>query len=242
MRLLELSFDRPSENLAMDEVLLDSAESGRSTEILRLWESQSVFAVLGCSQAVRQEVNEAACREDHVQVLRRCSAGGCVLQGPGCINYSLILAHNQRPPDLRTVRASYCYILGQLCDSFARHGVTVKHKGVSDLAVGGQKVSGCAQKRRQRCILHHGTFLYDMDPALMERYLREPADRPQYRGDRTHLGFVRMMPISRDSIRMAIVEAFGMNGKPGHLDKRELEAMQTLAKEKYQSRDWNYRR
>ena len=38
MRLLDLSFEEPARNLALDEVLLNEAEEGRSGETLRFWE------------------------------------------------------------------------------------------------------------------------------------------------------------------------------------------------------------
>jgi len=46
MRLLDISFKKPSENLAFDDVLLDGAEGGRAGETLRFWESRTPFVVL----------------------------------------------------------------------------------------------------------------------------------------------------------------------------------------------------
>ena len=47
MRLLDISFKRPSENLAFDEVLLDGAEGGQAGETLRFWESRTPFHIVG---------------------------------------------------------------------------------------------------------------------------------------------------------------------------------------------------
>ena len=241
MRYLDVSFKKPSENLAYDELLLDDAEEGRGTDTLRIWESPEPFVVLGVSQVLREHVREDLCVADSVRIMRRGSAGGCVLQGPGCINFSLILSH-ERFPDIVTIRGSYCFVLNRLAAALRERGVNASHKGISDLAVGGQKISGNAQRRRKRYILHHGTLLYAMDPALMERYLKEPADRPQYRGDRTHRGFVRCLPLGADDIRGVFLRAFGEPKMSDRPRKDELEALRELARGKYQSPTWIARR
>ena len=241
MRLLDISFKKPLENLAFDEVLLDEADTKRSGEVLRFWESPVPFVVLGITQALRQEVNEKHCIDDRVPILRRCSAGGCVLQGRGCLNYTLILAHAGRP-DIRTVRGSYCYILDRLCAAFEQRGLSVRHKGTSDLALGGKKISGSAQKRRRKFILHHGTLLYRIDPDAMERYLREPQDRPKYRGPRTHRGFVRSIPLTPQQLRQVVCDAFDVTGAPQKTRQAELRKVEALAKEKYADPDWIRRR
>ncbi len=241
MRLIDESYWSPAENLALDEVLLDGAESGRTGETLRFWEGRIPFVVLGVSQVLRQEVIEKHCMEDHIRIARRSSAGGCVLQGPGCLNFSLVLAHAERP-EIQTIRGSYCFILESICDALRKRGVLAHHKGISDIAVGGKKVSGSAQKRRKRCILHHGTLLYRVDFDAMERYLREPEDRPQYRGVRTHRGFVREIPLTPAELREAVCEAFGVECRPATPHRWELAKTKELVEEKYGTPEWIRRR
>ena len=241
MRFLDYSFNSPSQNLAYDEVLLDCSESGHAGEVLRFWESPITFVVLGVSQVLRQEVFEKNCREDHIRILRRASAGGCVLQGPGCLNYTLILSHDLHP-ELGTIRGSYCFILDRICEALQRRGIPIHHKGISDLAIAGRKVSGSAQKRRKRFILHHGTLLYSVDIEKMDRYLREPVDRPQYRGPRTHGGFVSAIPLQHAELKDAVCEAFNVTGKTSRPKAWEPEAVRELASEKYTLHDWIYRR
>ncbi len=241
MRLVDYSFRRPEENLAYDEVLLNDAESGVASESLRFWESPVPFVVLGVAQILRREVWHQQCQEDGIPILRRCSAGGCVLQGPGCLNFNRVLSHELHP-DIKTLRGSYCYILDRICEALHARGVRAHHKGVSDLAVAGQKISGNSQKRRRRYILHHGTLLYALDLDAMERFLREPLDRPQYRGTRDHRGFLRAVPLPASEIKAAVCEAFGVAGPPQKPTRKELDAVRTLAAEKYADHGWTWRR
>lgn len=241
MRFIDCSLADPAANLALDEQLLDAAETGRAADTLRLWESPALFVVLGVAQKVRDHINVEACENDGVPILRRCSAGGCVLQGPGCLNYSLVLSQTGHP-DIAHLRRSYDHICGRLCDALQRRGVAARHEGVSDLAVDGLKISGSAQKRRKHFILHHGTLLYDMDSDLMERYLLEPNDRPDYRGARNHRGFVAKVPLSRPALSQAVREAFDVTGPPVEPQPWELDAAMVLVGEKYRCQDWIWRR
>ena len=86
MRHLDLTIPSPAENLACDEALLDWCESGDGVECLRFWESPEPFVVVGYANKVETEVNVAACEARKIPILRRCSGGGTVVQGPGCLN------------------------------------------------------------------------------------------------------------------------------------------------------------
>src|SRR5215469_10816300 len=90
MKSLDLTFASPAENLACDEALLDHFEERGGDGVLRFWEPPNHFVVVGYANEVAKEVDVAACEADEIPILRRCSGGGTVLQGPGCLNYSLV--------------------------------------------------------------------------------------------------------------------------------------------------------
>jgi lipoate-protein ligase A len=241
LRLLDISFSEPAENLAFDEVLLDGAESGRSDETLRFWESPELFVVLGLGQARREEVLLDTCARDAVPVMRRCTAGGCVVQGPGCLNFTLVLKYENHP-ELRSIRGSYTYILGLLAAAFDRGGLAVVHEGANDLAIDGRKVSGNAQRRLKTAILHQGTLLYALDPDLMTKYLREPNKRPAYRAERPHADFVGQLPMDRAQLRDVACEAFAGPSEVEPPETWEVDAARELAREKYATATWRDRR
>src|SRR5688572_3012189 len=105
LRVLDRTLGSPEENLAFDDSLLEAGQ-----ETLRFWESPVPFVVLGRSGKVEEEVNVAACEEAGIPVLRRPSGGGTVVQGPGCLNYALVLSLADRPA-LRNVVESYRILL-----------------------------------------------------------------------------------------------------------------------------------
>jgi lipoate-protein ligase A len=164
-----------------------------------------------------------------------------VLQGPGCLNFTLILDFAGRP-EIRSVRASYEYLLTRICEGCRARGIEAHREGISDLAIAGVKVSGNAQRRRRRAMLHHGTLLYQPDYEGMARYLREPDDRPEYRGARDHRAFVGAFTLGPAELRALIIEAFNIGRPSSAPTADELAAVQTLVQEKYSNPAWTYRR
>lgn len=201
LRLLDDSPPSAEENLALDAALFRSVEAGAEDELLRLWESTVPVVVVGRSGVISSEVKLATCAEDGIAILRRDSGGGGVLLGPGCMNYSLLLRLD-RHPELRDVSLSYRRILGCLVRALAVPGLEIR--GISDLAIGGRKVSGNAQRRGRRALLHQGTLLFDFEPRRVERYLQPPPRQPAYRSGRCHADFLGNLPLSRSEIRMRL--------------------------------------
>lgn len=237
----ELSFDEPAGNLALDEALLLAAESGETGAALRIWESPHYFVVLGVSQQAAREANLEACAREGIPITRRCSAGGCVLQGPGCLNYSLVLDMTA-DSELATIRRSYCAILTHIRDAYRRRGIAADLEGTSDLAVSGLKFSGNAQRRKKRYLLHHGTVLYGMDDARISAYLLEPEVRPEYRGARVHGEFIRNVPLQRSQVVAGLLEAFPGIPVVSDVSPPVWARMERLLDTKYRLDEWTYRR
>jgi lipoate-protein ligase A len=110
MNLLDLTLPTPAENLACDEALLDWFEANGGDGVLRFWEPENYFVVVGYGNHVQTEVNVATCDKDGIPIFRRCSGGGTVLQGPGCLNYSLVLKVEEGGP-LSSITAANRFIM-----------------------------------------------------------------------------------------------------------------------------------
>ena len=112
MKYIDLTLPTPPENLACDEALIDLCEDGYDDEILRYWQPSEYFVVLGYSNKIRSEVNLPSCLADNVSTLRRLSGGGTVLQGLGCLNYTLILKFSN-PGPLKNIADTNAFIMQQ---------------------------------------------------------------------------------------------------------------------------------
>ena len=258
LRCLDLSLPTPAENLACDEALLDWCETGHSpTGILRFWEPQQPFVVLGYANRLETEVDVAAAASARVPIFRRCSGGGTVLQAPGCLNYSLILRIDGL---LEGITETNCWIMKRNAAAIeAQLGSPIGVKGYTDLALGDSKFSGNAQRRKRHWLLFHGTFLFNADfelmqrlagsvPALnpqpstlnpfelMQRVLKHPPKEPPYRAGRSHREFLTAIALSPDTIRQALRQTWNA---AKNLDNPPLEQIRTLVAQKYSTDAWN---
>ncbi len=206
LHLIEATLRGPHEHAALETTLFQTLEESGEGETLSLWESPQPAVVISRSASIAAEVREDACRADGVPITRRISGGGAVVVGRGCLNYALVLSLDAHP-ELREVAQSYRAILGRIVDALAVPGLTICEPG--DLAVHDRKVSGNAQRRGRTALLHHGTFLYDFDVGLIERYLREPSRQPPYRRGRRHRDFVANVPLSGGTLGTRLAGAFG---------------------------------
>lgn len=239
MRLLDLTLPSPAENLACEEALLDAYEENGGNEILRFWESSETFVVVGYGNKVATEANVAACRMHGIPILRRCSGGGTVLQGVGCLNYALILRITEDGP-LRSITSANQFIMernraaiGSLLPS---QQITVR--GHTDLTLGELKFSGNSQRRKKSSVLFHGTFLLNFDLRLVSELLRMPTSEPDYRARRRHEHFLINLNQPAENVKTAMRRAWNVTGEPKDYPRAET---RQLAAQKYSTDEWNFK-
>jgi lipoate-protein ligase A len=238
VKLCDLTLPTPEENLACDEALLEQCEAGASGELLRLWEPSQYFVVVGYANRAATEVDLPYCRDSRLPVLRRCTGGGTVLQGPGCLNYSLFLRIDR--DDLhRGIATTNDYIL-------ERHQAAlsvllrarVERQGQTDLALGGLKFSGNAQRRKKNFLLFHGSFLLDLDIGLVQKALPMPSRQPEYRHDRLHADFLVNLQQPPHLLKAALCTTWGAK-EP--LTEIRLDVIRQLVYTKYGLDEWNFK-
>lgn len=252
MKFLDLTLATPAENLAGDEALLDLCED-QGVEILRCWESRQNFVVVGYGNSVAREVNVAECRARGVPILRRCSGGGTVVQGPGCLNYNLTLRiPEEGSSPLATVTGTNQWVMERNRAALEKLlGGRVSVQGHTDLAFENRaasstslpaawlKFSGNAQRRRRRSLVFHGTILHDFDLSLIDALLLFPSQQPGYRADRGHGEFVRNISAPAEQIRAHLREAWQAREPAPALTAMQLEP---LLREHYGNDAWNFSR
>ncbi|MFC1480411.1 biotin/lipoate A/B protein ligase family protein [Candidatus Omnitrophota bacterium] len=239
MQFVEHSFTSPEETIAMDELLLAKAESGRLGETLRLWSAKDYFIVVGRAGRTSEDCFLEKCRQHGIKIIRRISGGGTVLEGPGCFNYSTILSYD-RDKMYRDVRGSYRRILGKISDIFKARGYGVEFFPVSDLALDGKKISGNAQARKRKYFLHHGTILFDFDLEKIPVFLRHPSVEPEYRKGRAHQDFITNIPIPYEELKELLRCAFPPSKDVWKPDQEDLRELDRLVLQKFSVDKWNY--
>ena len=239
MRYLDLTLPTPAENLALDEALLDEAESAPGpSETLRIWEPSQPMVVVGRSSQVGVEVRLDRCRKLEIPVFRRTSGGATIVTGPGCLMYCVVLSFELRPM-LRAIDRANQFVLGKIVSALEPLTPGVRCRGTSDLAIGDYKFSGNSVRVKRTHLLYHGTLLYDFPLELVSECLAMPPREPDYRQGRGHESFVANLSLSPAAIRHALVAAWTATER---LDKWPRERTAQLVVHRYSLREWNERR
>ena len=242
MQRLLLTLPTPEANLALDEALLDMAETTTDTqaEFLRVWEPPLPMVVVGRSSRVAQEVNQHVCADRGIAVLRRSSGGAAIVAGPGCLMYAVVLSYDLRP-QLRDIRHAHEFVLGQLVAALQPHVFDVRRGGTSDLILGDEgstarKFSGNSLRAKRTHFVYHGTLLYDFDLSLIATCLRMPPRQPDYRRSRGHADFVTNLPLDRKVLEQAVAEAWPTTGELADWPRQRVEQ---LIEMRFSRDEWN---
>jgi lipoate-protein ligase A len=252
MKSLNLPHQSPAQNLAADEALLDWCEAGHGDETLLFWEPSETFVVVGYANKVATEVNVAACEAKGIPIFRRCSGGGTVVQMPGGLNYGLILRITETSPT-RNITTANQFIMEKnraAMEMLARvtpcapvggqrtARPTINVRGHTDLCLDNLKFAGNSQRRRKNFLLFHGTLLLGCNLALISELLRMPSLQPDYRASRPHEKFVTNLNLPAEKVKAALVKEWNASEK---LKNPPLEEISKLAREKYSTREWNFK-
>ncbi len=239
IRYLETSSTDPRYNLAFEEYVLENKSEG---DWLILWQSANTV-VIGLNQNAHEEINPEFIEEKGVTVVRRMTGGGAVYQDLGNLNYSFIEdAGNTEELSIERFSRPVCKALHSM-------GVEAQTSGRNDITVDGKKISGVAQRIFRKRILHHGTLLYSSDANMISGSLR--ADPTKFESKsaksvRSRVGFIKdyvsdEMTLEQFKIRL-LNELTAEGMLRVELNERELAEVERIAREKYGSWDWTYRK
>ena len=251
MQSLTLPPQPPAENLAADEAVLNWCEAGHGDETLLFWEPHATFVVVGYANKVATEVNVAACAAKKIPIFRRCSGGGTVVQMAGGLNYSLILRIEESRPT-HNITAANQFIMEKnraaVEAAFRNQNseARISVNGHTDLALATphsplvtfKKFAGNSQRRRKNFLLFHGTLLLNCDLNLIGELLLMPSLQPDYRASRPHSDFVTNLNLPAEKIKSALAKEWNVTEA---LTDPPLEETSRLAREKYATREWNFK-
>jgi lipoyl(octanoyl) transferase len=121
-----------------------------------------------------------------------------------------------------------------------------------ELVVEGRKVAGSAQTRQKGVILQHGSILLDLDEDKLFSLFKYPNERVKERMKKAFsskavaINDISPRKITLEQAKEAFYKGFaeGLNVelKPYELSVDELTYVKKLAKERYESDDWNFKR
>jgi lipoyl(octanoyl) transferase len=121
-----------------------------------------------------------------------------------------------------------------------------------ELVVEGRKVAGSAQTRQKGVILQHGSILLDIDEDKLFSLFKYSNDRVMERMKKSFKNkavAINDLTSKRVSIEQAkeafkkgFEEGLNINLEPYELNQTEIDYVNSIAKERYESDEWNFRR
>jgi lipoate--protein ligase len=142
-------------------------------------------------------------------------------------------------------------------DALRRLGIKAEKNRCSDIAIGGKKISGSAQKATGERVLHHGTLLYTSDLSLLDEittknksvHIQSKASpsaickvcniSESWEGlGKEGCPFTELPPI--ESFMEALMASMGAKPEALALTEAEKAEVERICREKYHSWEWTY--
>ncbi|MFB3160511.1 biotin/lipoate A/B protein ligase family protein [Neobacillus sp. 179-J 1A1 HS] len=121
-----------------------------------------------------------------------------------------------------------------------------------ELVVEGRKVAGSAQTRQKGVILQHGSILLDLDEDKLFSLFKYPSERVKdrmksaFKNKAVAINEISSRTITLEEAKEAFYKGFaeGLNIElqPYQLTEEELAYVNKIAKERYESDEWNFKR
>jgi lipoyl(octanoyl) transferase len=182
-------------NMALDEALLRARVQGASGPTVRFYGWHPATVSLGYAQALDDAVDRAGCVALGIGLVRRPTGGSAILHEPPEreVTYSVV-AREGDFPGAGDVLETYRVIGQGLVAGLGRLGVAAElaplvrgrsdrtpafcfgRAGAYEIAVGGRKLVGSAQRRQRGCFLQHGSVLLGADPGRIRAVFPRAAD------------------------------------------------------------------
>lgn len=231
-------------NMALEEYIFENLKEG---ERFYLFYRNGPSVIIGKNQNTADEVDESACRRDHVKIVRRMTGGGAVYHDLGNFNFSIM-----KPG--RSGGASFEKDLEPVILALRTMDLPCERSERNDILLAGKKISGCAMRESGGRTLVHGTLLYDSAMNRIGRYLTVSEEKMKGKGVksvRARVGLVRdylmergLPAPSREEFFRTFLEALLKESGAERFspDRVELKKIEELKERKYETGSWNFGR
>lgn len=240
IRLISEGRHSAAYNMAADEALYMLHSGGVVPPTLRLWEFSESSVMLGRFSCIYETVHTGEIEKLGMHPVRRFTGGGVTYNdSSGDLGWTFVSSGSN------TV-GKYVQAFNAVRMALSLFGIEAEMRGISDITVGGLKISGLAGARSGNTVLVHGTMLYNPDLSMMNRVLKPfhenngsvvpPASRV------TSLRTLTGMSLSPEDVKVALVEGFSHIGDVVEGKKSRLESdLAVRLMPRYEEKEWNFR-
>ena len=171
-RLLDTGVQHAPYNMALEKVLLESIIKGKVPNTLHFLEFFPCV-LLGYSQTVEEQAEEAYCKENGIEINRRISGGGAIYMDSGTLGWEIAAKKNASGLlfNLNDMYRKHC---GAVISALAGFGIEAVYRPLNDIEIDGRKISGTGGTELDDSFIFHGTLLVDFDAGIMNKALKVP--------------------------------------------------------------------
>ena len=226
----------PYFNLAAEEYFLKNFKE----DLFMLWRNLP-SVVVGKHQNALAEINHEFVRENQIPVARRLSGGGTVFHDPGNVNFTFIRNIE------KISEVNFKVFTVPVVEALKKLGVDAYTTGRNDLLIDGKKISGNAEHIHRNRVLHHGTLLFNSHLEALKGALKVDLSKFQdkavqsNRSEVTNIANYLPNPISVEEFTDFLFGEICRNYPEFQVYEptvADIEAIQKLSTEKYQTWDW----
>ena len=226
----------PYFNLAAEEYFLKNFQE----DFFMLWRSRPTV-VVGKHQNALAEINHEFVQKHQIPIARRLSGGGTVFHDPGNVNFTFI----RNVEKIQEVNFKVFTV--PVMEALKKLGVEAYTTGRNDLLTDGKKISGNAEHIHRNRVLHHGTLLFDSHLEALKGALKVDLSKfedkavKSNRSEVTNIANYLTKPISVEEFTDFLFTQISQNfpeDKVYKLTPEDIEAIEKLSIEKYQTWDW----
>lgn len=176
-RLLDTGLRSPAENIALDQVLLNSISEGKAPNTIRFLRFSKPCVLVGYHQDIHQEVRLDYCMQNRVDINRRLTGGGSIYFAPIHLGWEIVSKWSRIFP--RSMEKLTALICEGAVRALQRLGLEARFRSKNDIEISGRKISGTGGTSYGNAFLFQGTLLTDLDVSEMLRCLRIPVKKLQ---------------------------------------------------------------
>jgi len=172
LRVINLGSVSPLKSQSVYHGIAHAMRAG-DAPVLVLCSPGRPYLSVGMHQQAELEFDLQRCKAHNLSIIPRQTGGGCVLLDQQQLFFQFIFHRSIAPT---TANELYPRLLQPIIDCYQHIGIAAQQIGLTDLQVGGKKITGSGAASIGEATVLVGNFIHAFDARLMANVIHAPSD------------------------------------------------------------------